>query len=83
MPHRSGAPPGAVPLFRRYAGIVLDIDGVVLHLEQPVPNAPEAVAALRSEGIALAFVTNNATRTPKRSRRRCGPRASTPTRTRS
>lgn len=49
----------------RYAGVILDIDGVVLNLDQPIPGAPDAVAALRKRGIGVGFITNNATRTPE------------------
>lgn len=47
----------------RYAGIVIDIDGVLLLGGDPVDGAGEAVAALRERGVSLAFVTNNSSRT--------------------
>ncbi|MDQ2839192.1 MAG: HAD-IIA family hydrolase [Actinomycetota bacterium] len=49
---------------RRYDVALLDLDGVVYLAEQPVPGAPAALAAAREAGMRLAFVTNNASRTP-------------------
>ena len=37
----------------------------------PIPGVPEALAAARTAGMRLAFVTNNASRTPGRGRRAC------------
>ncbi len=51
-------------LAQRYDVALLDLDGVVYLAEQPVPAAPEALAAAREAGMRLAFVTNNASRTP-------------------
>lgn len=48
----------------RYAGIVLDLDGVCYRGSEAVPGAAEAVAALRDRGLGLVFATNNARRTP-------------------
>ncbi len=75
MVQPSGAPRGAgcrcgAPcrcgdaLAARYAGVVLDIDGVVRRGPEPIPGAGDAVARLRDRGVAVAFVTNNASRTP-------------------
>ncbi|HWB71252.1 MAG TPA: HAD-IIA family hydrolase [Egibacteraceae bacterium] len=50
----------------RYAGVVLDIDGVLLRGSDPIAGAPDAVAALREHGVELVFVTNNAAATPAR-----------------
>ncbi len=47
-----------------YDVALLDLDGVVYLAEQPVPGAPQALAKARSAGMRLAFVTNNASRTP-------------------
>jgi HAD superfamily hydrolase (TIGR01450 family) len=55
-------PAGAI--VDRYAGVVFDVDGVLLRLHQPVDGAAESLAALRERGTAVAFVTNNASRTP-------------------
>lgn len=43
--------------------LVLDLDGVVYRGDETVPGAPEAIAAFRSAGKQLLFLTNNATRT--------------------
>lgn len=48
-----------------YAGVVFDLDGVIYLAERVIPGAPEAVAAVRAGGCAVAFVTNNASRTPE------------------
>lgn len=50
---------------RRYDVALLDLDGVVYLGPTPVDGAPEALAAARREGMRLAFVTNNASRTPE------------------
>lgn len=47
----------------RYAGVVLDIDGVVTLGEEPIAGAAAAVEAIRAAGTGLVFVTNNASRT--------------------
>lgn len=44
---------------------LFDLDGVIYRGAQPVPHAPEAVAAARQAGMRVAFVTNNASRTPQ------------------
>ena len=52
------------PLATRYDVALLDLDGVVYLGEQPVAGAPQALAEARQAGMRLAFVTNNASRTP-------------------
>ena len=44
---------------------LLDLDGVVYVGAHAVPGAPEALAEARRAGMRLAFVTNNAARTPQ------------------
>lgn len=51
------------PLSQTYDVALLDLDGVVYVGEQAVPGGPEALAAARGDGMRLAFVTNNASRT--------------------
>lgn len=51
-------------LARRYDVALLDLDGVVYVGEEGVPGAPAGLAAARAAGMRLAFVTNNASRTP-------------------
>jgi glycerol 3-phosphatase-2 len=53
-----------IPLLARYDVALLDLDGVVYVGEQPVAGAPDALEAVRARGMRLAFVTNNASRTP-------------------
>lgn len=47
-----------------YAGVVLDLDGVVYHHDRALDGAADTVAELGRLGVGVAFVTNNATRTP-------------------
>jgi HAD superfamily hydrolase (TIGR01450 family) len=52
------------PLAEAYDVALLDLDGVVYVGRRAVPGAPAALAAARSAGMRLAFVTNNAARPP-------------------
>ncbi|NHC47082.1 HAD-IIA family hydrolase [Motilibacter sp. K478] len=47
-----------------YDVALLDLDGVVYVGEHAVPRAPEALASASARGMRLAYVTNNASRTP-------------------
>ncbi|MER6948911.1 HAD-IIA family hydrolase [Nonomuraea sp. NPDC000554] len=47
-----------------YDTLLLDLDGVVYLGSHAVPCAPEALEEARGRGVRLAFVTNNASRTP-------------------
>jgi HAD superfamily hydrolase (TIGR01450 family) len=53
------------PLYAAHDVALLDLDGVVYVGSAAVPGAPEALAAVRGHGMRLAFVTNNAARTPE------------------
>jgi glycerol-1-phosphatase len=55
----------AEPLSRRYDLALLDLDGVVYRGPDPVAGAPAALIDARAAGMRLAFVTNNASRTPE------------------
>ncbi len=48
-----------------YDAILLDLDGVLYRWPEPIPGAADAVATLRDVGKRVAFVTNNASRTPE------------------
>lgn len=52
------------PLSEAYDVALLDLDGVVYVGRSPVPAAAESLAKARAAGQRLAFVTNNASRTP-------------------
>jgi HAD superfamily hydrolase (TIGR01450 family) len=54
----------ARPLAEVYDVALLDLDGVVYIGTEAVVGAPEALAAARTTGMRLEFVTNNAARTP-------------------
>jgi HAD superfamily hydrolase (TIGR01450 family) len=53
------------PLARAYDVLLLDLDGCVWVGDDPTPGAPEALAAWRATGRAVAFVTNNALVAPE------------------
>ncbi|MQA82073.1 MAG: HAD-IIA family hydrolase [Streptosporangiales bacterium] len=48
-----------------YDTVLLDLDGVVYVGDHAVAGAVDAIAAVRSAGTRVAFVTNNASRTPE------------------
>jgi glycerol 3-phosphatase-2 len=52
------------PLAEAYDTALLDLDGVVYVGPRAVEHAVEALAAARQRGMHLAYVTNNASRTP-------------------
>ncbi len=54
----------AEPLSRQYDAALLDLDGVVYLGGVPIPGAAGALSAAAGAGMRLAFVTNNASRTP-------------------
>src|SRR3712207_9305702 len=45
--------------------VLLDLDGTLWVGEEPVEGAPEAVAALREAGKAVAFLTNDVRHAPE------------------
>jgi glycerol 3-phosphatase-2 len=47
-----------------YDVLLLDLDGVVYIGGSPIPGAPEALRQAKQRGAHLAYVTNNASRTP-------------------
>ncbi|MFF9067735.1 HAD hydrolase-like protein [Streptomyces sp. NPDC014891] len=54
----------AAPLSEAYDTALLDLDGVVYAGGEAVPHAVEALGTARAGGMHLAYVTNNALRTP-------------------
>lgn len=52
------------PLSEAYDLAMLDLDGVVYIGRQAVPGAAPAIDRARSAGMHVAFITNNASRTP-------------------
>ncbi|MFD4373131.1 HAD hydrolase-like protein [Streptomyces sp. NPDC058486] len=54
----------AVALSAAYDTALLDLDGVVYAGGEAIPYAVEALGAARDGGMRLAYVTNNALRTP-------------------
>jgi HAD superfamily hydrolase (TIGR01450 family) len=53
------------PLLSGYDHVVLDLDGCIWVGDACTPGAPEAVAALRSAGKTLMFLTNDSRRSPE------------------
>ena len=51
-------------LHEKYDVALLDLDGVVYIGGAPIPGAPEALHKAKRHGMHLAYVTNNASRTP-------------------
>lgn len=62
---RSGLLACESPLASVYDLAVLDLDGVLYIGPDAVPGAPQALAAARSGGMRVCFVTNNAARRPE------------------
>lgn len=54
----------AEPLSRHYDAALLDLDGVVYLGGAPIPGAADALSSASGAGMRLAFVTNNASRSP-------------------
>src|SRR5262245_12843924 len=52
------------PLASAYDVALLDLDGVVYIGRSPVARAADSLAKARAAGMRVAFVTNNASRTP-------------------
>lgn len=52
-------------LLARYDALLLDLDGTVYRGNEVIPPAPAAIARARCAGVAVRFVTNNASRTPE------------------
>ncbi len=63
---RPGPCPGASaePLCQAYDAALLDLDGVVYLGGKAVPGAAEALRQAADRGMRLAYVTNNASRSP-------------------
>jgi glycerol 3-phosphatase-2 len=54
----------AGPLVGDHDLLLIDLDGVLYVGDQPVAGAAAALEAVRSRGVPITFVTNNAARTP-------------------
>ena len=57
-------PEASEPLVSAYDVALLDLDGVVYLGGTAIPGAPEALRKAQADGMRLAYVTNNAFRTP-------------------
>lgn len=54
----------AGPLMGNHDALWLDLDGVVYRSHDPVPHAVKSISAVHTQGTAVAFLTNNASRPP-------------------
>src|SRR2546423_6628955 len=53
------------PLYKLYDTALLELDGVVYAGGHPIPHAVVSLGEVRDGGMHLAYVTNNASRTPQ------------------
>jgi len=65
MTHRTGPSGSDQPLDTAYDTALLDLDGVVYAGGEAVPHAVASLETARAHGMRLAYVTNNASRTPR------------------
>jgi glycerol-1-phosphatase len=63
-PHVPGLKGCPGPLSELYDAALLDLDGVVYLGGVPIPGASDALAGAAKRGMKLAYVTNNASRSP-------------------
>lgn len=54
----------ALTHLQRHDALLLDLDGTLMHGGAPIPHAAAGVERARGAGLAISFVTNNASRTP-------------------
>ena len=52
------------PLIKTHDLVMFDLDGVIYVSGQAIPGVAEALERTRSAGLHIAFITNNAARTP-------------------
>jgi glycerol-1-phosphatase len=52
-------------LAAQYDALLFDLDGVLFRGDEPLPNAPETIGALREAGARIVYLTNNSSRTPE------------------
>lgn len=65
MTHRTGPSDSDQSLDTAYDTALLDLDGVVYAGGEAVPHAVASLETARGHGMRLAYVTNNASRTPE------------------
>lgn len=71
-PRAASATAGVDRAQRRYAGVVVDLDGVCYLGTQAIDGSADAVSRLRDAGVGVTFATNNATRTQQESAGKLG-----------
>lgn len=55
----------ALTYLQRHDALLLDLDGTLMHGDAPIAHAAGGVEDARRAGLAIGFVTNNASRTPQ------------------
>lgn len=65
MTHRTRPHASERPLDAAYDTALLDLDGVVYAGGEAIDHAVDSLSAARGHGMRLAYVTNNASRTPR------------------
>ncbi|MDX2649562.1 HAD-IIA family hydrolase [Streptomyces sp. PA03-1a] len=65
MTHSTGPAGSESPLDQAYDTALLDLDGVVYAGGDAIVHAVESLGSARAHGMRLAYVTNNAARTPR------------------
>lgn len=53
------------PLVDQYKAFIIDLDGVVYLLHDPIPGSSEAIRKLQEKGSSFVFLTNNSVATPE------------------
>ena len=53
------------PLIEEYRAFIIDLDGVVYLLNEPIPGAREAILRIQERGLPFVFLTNNSASTPE------------------
>jgi glycerol-1-phosphatase len=60
----AGSADGTATLLDRYDLLLVDLDGVAYLGDRPIDGAADALRGAREHGVAIEFVTNNASRPP-------------------
>jgi 4-nitrophenyl phosphatase len=53
------------PLIESYKGFIIDLDGVVYLLHEPIPGSSDAIRRMQELGLDFLFLTNNSIATPE------------------
>jgi 4-nitrophenyl phosphatase len=53
------------PLSEQYRAFIVDLDGVIYLLDDPIPGSAGAIHRMQEAGLAFVFLTNNSVATPE------------------